>query len=125
MTLRSIVMTSLLVVPTACASGGTATRGEPVERRHDYTLVVRNQNFNDVTVYLYRFGSRNRLGMVNGTTTQTYTFDWASTEVRILLSFFAGGCILTEELPLVEGDELLLIVQAADDRRATRDRCQR
>ncbi|MCZ6917998.1 MAG: hypothetical protein O7I93_14575 [Gemmatimonadetes bacterium] len=124
MKLRSIVMTSLLIVPTACATGGTATREEPVERRHDYTLEVRNQNFNAVTVYLYRRGARTRLGMVDGKTTRTYMFDFGATEVRILMSFLAGGCILTEEMGLVEGDDLLLIVQASDDRRASRERCQ-
>ena len=88
------------------------------------TLEVRNQNFNSVTVYLYRLGARDRMGVVEGNTTQTYSFDSQFTAVRILMSFLAGGCVLTEELSLVEGDDLLLIVGAGDDRRASRDACR-
>ncbi len=120
---RSIAVASLLVA-AACASGGQPTRATRTERGYDYTLEVRNQNFNAVTVYLYRLGSRDRMGVVEGNTTQTYSFDSPFTEVRILMSFLAGGCVLTEELPLVEGDDLLLIVGAGDDRRASRDACR-
>lgn len=120
---RSIAVASLLVA-AACASGGQPTRAPRTERGYDYTLEVRNQNFNAVTVYLYRLGSRDRMGVVEGNTTQTYNFDSQFTEVRILMSFLAGGCVLTEELPLVEGDDLLLIVGAGDDRRASRDACR-
>ena len=124
MTWRSIAMASVLGLQTACASGGQPTRETSTERGHDYTLEVRNQNFNAVTVYLYRLGTRNRLGVVSGATTQTYTFDWPATSVRVLMSFLAGGCILTEDMSLVEGDDLLLIIGAGDDRRASRSQCQ-
>ena len=120
---RSIAVASLLVA-AACASGGQPTRAVRTERGYDYTLEVRNQNFNAVTVYLSRLGSRDRMGVVEGNTTQTYSFDSPFTAVRILMSFLAGGCVLTEELPLVEGDDLLLIVGAGDDRRASRDACR-
>lgn len=120
---RSIAVASLLVA-AACASSGQPTRAPRTERGYDYTLEVRNQNFNTVTVYLYRLGSRDRMGVVEGNTTQTYSFDSQFTAVRILMSFLAGGCVLTEELPLIEGDDLLLIVGAGDDRRASRDACR-
>ena len=124
MTWRSIAVASLLVLEVACASGGQPTRAVRTERGFDYTLEVRNQNFNSVTIYLYRLGARDRMGVVEGNTTRTYNFDWPATEVRILMSFLAGGCVLTEELPLVEGDDLLLIVGAGDDRRASRAACR-
>lgn len=121
---RPIAVASVLVLHTACASGGQPTRDLGTERGTDYTLEVRNQNFNSVTIYLYRLGARDRIGVVEGNSTQTYHFNWPATEVRILMSFLAGGCVLTEELPLVEGDDLLLIVRAGDDRRASRAACQ-
>jgi hypothetical protein len=124
MTWRSIAVTTVLALNAACASGGQATRENPAVRGYDYTLEVRNQNFNAVTVYLYRLGARERMGVVEGNSTQTYNFDYPATEVRILMSFLAGGCVLTEELPLVEGDDLLLIVRSGDDRRATRAACR-
>ncbi len=85
---------------------------------------MRNQNFTPVTIYLYRPGTNDRLGMVEGNSTQTYTFDWPSIDVRILIDFLAAGCVLTQELPLVQGDVLLLTIRAADDRRASRNACR-
>ena len=117
-----------LVVIAGCMTG--ACGGQRAEPRtapgdeRDYRLEVQNQNFYSINVYLFLEGYRDRLGQVTGGQTETFAFDWPVEEVSILIDFVAGGgCIRTESLSVVEGDDLLLIVRATDDRRANRALC--
>jgi hypothetical protein len=108
-----------------CGCGGQAQapRTAP-EDEADYRLEVRNRNFYSINVYLYRDGFQSRLGEIPSYTTRDFTFDWPLADVRLLIDFLSGGgCIRTESLPLVEGDDLLLIVRAEDHRRASRTLC--
>jgi hypothetical protein len=106
-----------------CGRQAEAPRTAP-EGEADYRLEVRNRNFYSVNVYIYRDGFRDRLGDVPAKQNRNFTFDWPLTEVSLLIDFQSGGgCIRTESLPLVEGDDLLLIVGAEDHRRARRELC--
>lgn len=90
----------------------------------DYRIEVRNRNFYAVNVYIYRDGFRNRLGDVPAGTTRTFTFDWPLGDVRILMDFLGGGgCIRTESMSVIEGDDLLLIIQVNDHQKASRSLC--
>ena len=89
------------------------------------TVEVQNQNYYPATIHLYRAGSRRRLGSVDAHQTVSFSFEWPSTSLRFLIDFLAAGCIITESLSVSEDDNLLLVLQPADDRRARREVCRR
>lgn len=114
----------LLMLAAAC--GGAAMNPQleagPVP---PLSVEVQNQNFNAITVYAYRGGFRDRLGYVEAANTQTFEFTWPmNNDVRFLIDFLAQGCILSEPLPVFEGDELLLIVRTVDDQDANQATCR-
>ena len=41
----------------------------------------------------------------------------------LLIDFFANGCILTDQMPVDRGDDLLLILQPQDYRKASQALC--
>ena len=110
------------VVLAACGGQQAAPRPGP-DDQPDYRIEIRNQNFYGVNVYLYRDGFRDRLGTVDGVTTRTFTFNTVYTDVRILVDFVGSGCVLTESMAVVQGDDLLVIVRAGDHRNASRSLC--
>ena len=110
------------VVLAACGGQRATPRPGP-DDQPDYRIEIRNQNFYGVNVYLYRDGFRDRLGTVDGLTTRTFTFNTVYTDVRILVDFVGSGCVLTESMTVVQGDDLLVIVRAGDHRNASRSRC--
>ncbi len=93
-------------------------------RERGLRVEVQNQNFYDVTIYAYRGGFRTRLGTVSTNHTEIFTFDWSLTEVRFLVDFLSAGCLLTESLPVHQDEELLLILQSSDHRRASQRTCR-
>lgn len=106
-----------------CGSQTEGPRTAPADEPA-YRLEVRNQNFYAVTTYLVRSGFRDRLGQVEGKTTQTFAFDWPLEDVQILLDFVGiPGCVRTEAMPVVEGDDLLLIILPGYQRRASLEQC--
>ncbi len=110
------------VVLAACGGQQATPRPEP-DDQPDYRMEIRNQNFYGVNVYLYRDGFRDRLGTVDGARTRTFTFNWLYPDVRILLDFVGSGCVRTESMAVVQGDDLLLIVQAGDHLNSSRSLC--
>ena len=110
------------VVLAACGGQQATLRPGP-DDQPDYRIEIRNQNFYGVNVYLHRDGFRDRLGTVDGLTTRTFTFNWLYPDVRILLDFVGSGCVQTESMSVVQGDDLLLIVQAGDHLKASRSLC--
>jgi hypothetical protein len=112
------------MLAAACAGGAMNAQPEPGPAP-PLTVEVQNQNFNAITVYAYRGGFRDRLGYVEAANTQTFEFKWPmNNDVRFLIDFLAQGCIISEPLPVFEGDELLLIVRTVDDQEATADACR-
>jgi hypothetical protein len=110
----------------ALAGCGAETEGPRTApaQEPEYRLEIRNQNFYAVNAYLVRATFRDRLGQVDGKTTQTFAFDWPLEEVQILLDFVGTpGCVRTEALPVVEGDDLLLIILPGYHRRASLEQC--
>ncbi len=114
-------------VSAAFACGGRSGSGAPVrpaDEREEISVEVQNQNFYQATVYAYRAGSRKRLGVVESQRTRSFEFVWITGDLRFLIDFFANGCILTEPLPVDRGDDLLLILEPQDFRRASRAVCR-
>ena len=114
----------ILMLAAACAGGAMNAQPE-AGPTPPLTVEVQNQNFNAITVYAYRGGFRDRLGYVEAVNTQTFEFTWPmNNDVQFLIDFLAQGCIISEPLPVFEGDELLLIVRTVDDQDATADACR-
>lgn len=99
----------------ACASGGGPADefdefAEPVS--HEITLVVRNDNFYDATLYaVSRGGQRQRLGIVTGNQRGSFTFRWPHGEIQIEIALLAAGTTYSYPLSVTGGDELELIIE--------------
>ena len=121
----SVLPIGLLVAALAAC---TSTRGEPQPpgRVEGISLEVNNQSRNAVTIYVWSDTYQNRLGMVEALNRDTFNFRWnLAGRVYFLMDFLAQGCVLSEPIDVVDGDELILTVQPIDHRRASRAGCRR
>ena len=127
MTAKIIGLVSWVFAAFACASGsGTGAPGSNVRstERGQISVEVQNQNFYQATVYAYRLGSRTRLGIVESQGTRSFEFVWITGDLRFLVDFLAGGCILTQPMAVDRGDDVLLVVEPQDYRRASQAVCR-
>ena len=112
----------------ACAGGsGTgapASSPRLADEKEEVSVEVQNQNFYQVTVYAYRVGSRTRLGVVEAQGTRSFEVMWITGDLRFLVDFIASGCILTESVSVNRGDDVLLILEPQDYRRASQAVCR-
>jgi hypothetical protein len=105
--LFGLLLTSLAV--TSCSIFRQGQQSPSGQR--EITLVARNQNFYDATLYaIGPGGSRQRLGRVSGNSDETFSFRWSSMELRIEIDLLSVGSTFTDALPIDEGDELELII---------------
>lgn len=107
---RSTPAIAVAAVLTALACGGyQGPEGLAPEGRETVTVEVVNHNFYDATIY-YVFPStgRQRLGLVGGNSTKTFTIPWHPGEIRMIMDFVGADASLTEELTADPGDQLLL-----------------
>ena len=94
---------------SACALAGRGGQREAASR--DLTLVAKNQNFYDATLYAISPGGiRQRLGIVSGHSEETFVFRWSNLDLRIEIDLLSVGSTVTDRLPVDEGDELELII---------------
>ena len=109
---RSRVILGLLFVCWSTTACGLASQGRSRERPvRDITLVAKNQNFYDATLYaIGPAGSRQAVGRVSGNSEETFSFRWSSIELRIEIQLLSVGSTVTDALPIDEGDELELII---------------
>ncbi len=121
--LFSIAVVGGSVLAVACGGNTQGVRQSP-QGEQTYSVEVRNQNFYMATVYAYRQGYRKRLGTVESIRTRSYSFNWPYTDIRFQIDFIAAGCIIGENLPVVEGDHFLLLIEPSDHRRASQSFCQ-
>ncbi len=128
MTVKIVGLVFGVFAAFACAgSSGTGTRTasvRPADVREEISVEVQNLNFYEATVYAYRLGSRTRLGVVESHSTKSFEFAWTSGDLRFLIDFLANGCILTDQLPVAQGDDLLLILEPQDYRKASQAVCR-
>ncbi len=105
---------ALLLVVGACATTSGST-GDPFDAAagegEDIELLVRNLNFNQVTVYTSRGGSSiRRLGTVPGKGEATFTMRWHLPDLQLRVRELAGDEYLTETIPVSPGELLELII---------------
>lgn len=73
-------------------------------------LLVRNLNFNQVTVYTARGASVRRLGVVPGKGEATFRMRWYLPDIQLRVKELAGDEYYTETLPVSPGEFLELII---------------
>ncbi len=118
---------AVVVLALGALSGCTSTRGEPRPpgRVEGISLEVNNQSRNAVTIYVWSDTYQNRLGMVEALNRDTFSFRWnLAGRVYFLMDFLAQGCVLSEPIDVIDGDELILTVQPIDERRASHAACR-
>lgn len=96
---------------TAFACGGSTPGPEGVSPEGVETLTVEvvNRNFYDATIYyVYTSTGRQRLGVVSGNSTRTFTLPWNAGYLRMIMDFIGADASLTEELSADPGDQLML-----------------
>ena len=84
----------------------------------DVRLTVHNNDFRDAVVYAVWSSTpvatgasgRRRVGMVTGKTSQTFTFQWQASVVRIQADFIAGGSFSADPIDVNQGDHLDLVI---------------
>ena len=104
----------LLVLSAALVAVGCASRGRAIEpgASRDVAITVENQNFKDAVVYaIWGVGPRDRLGMVTGNSTQTFTTPLrGSGELRIEVDFIAGDDVVTQGMGAFQGDHIQVTI---------------
>ena len=128
MTVKILCLVFWVFAAFSCAggSGSAAPRSSirPANDRKEISVEVENQNFYVATVYAYRLGRRTRLGVVQSQSTRSFEFLWTMGDLQFLVNFLANGCILTEPLVVDEGDDLSLVLEPQDFRKASQAVCR-
>lgn len=111
---RLLVLTLALIWTAGCGAFAGGARnpfaGGPQGER-TISVGVRNDNFADATVYVFRGGERIRAGVVVGKGNQTFRIGWTSTRTfRAEIDLLGGGRCLTREIQMAPGDRVDLRV---------------
>jgi hypothetical protein len=109
---RALVLLSLLVATTAC---GAMMRRGPVVEGEPTTVEVQNQNFLDMTVYVWSGQQRVRLGTVTGLTTRVLTLPrsmvFGTATVRFEMNPIGSReRPMSQEITVREGEQIVLII---------------
>ncbi len=109
-----LVAAALLAAALPACSRATPPEAEGPAPRRTLLRVV-NRNFYDMTIYLVRFGDRQRLGLAIGNSTSTFEFPSQFVQngtVRFEASpVGSGGRAFTEELSVRPGDVIGVEIQ--------------
>ncbi len=122
---NEVCLVTMALIALGCGGGSRPATGvRPVVSERRVSVEVQNQTFYDATVYAYKEGTRNRLGVVGSDGSRSFTFSWVTGDLRLLVDFFANGCILTDPLFVDAGDDILVVLQPQDFRAALQDLCR-
>jgi len=107
--LRGLIAISPFLLAAACATGGS--RGVDPDAP-PIVLEVRNNNFQDATIFFTRDGERQRLGIVTGKTDQTFAIPWGpNLLLRLEANFIGGGYCSTRDFQMEPGQRFVLELQ--------------
>lgn len=96
------------------AGCSSTSQGSPFEGpgRASIQIVVENRQFSDATIYVLSDSGRERLGIVTGKGSETFSFRWLGVrELRIEIDMLAGQSFRTQPLSVTQGDSLRLYVE--------------
>ena len=104
---------ALVLFVAACAS--STTQGGPESNEPATTIEVDNQNFNDMTIYVYEGSQRVRLGSVPGVSTRTFRIPerllFGISALRFQADPLGGGASpITGEIAVSAGESLRLVI---------------
>lgn len=105
----------LPLIAVIAASACSTTGGPPGEQgeRTEVVIVVRNDNFNQATVYLSPDYGARRLGIVRGKSEARFKLDWYMPEIQLRIRFLAGGEVLSQPWTVGSGEVWTFIIPAS------------
>lgn len=95
------------------AAGCITTGGAPGEEGSEVVIKVRNDNFNQATVYLSQEYGARRLGIVRGKGEATFRLTWYLPEIQLRIRFLAGGEVLSQPWTVGSGEVWVFIIPAS------------
>jgi hypothetical protein len=108
------VALGLLLGAAACGAFREDTPPSPFEGspgEQNIRITVDNQDWRDATLYADWNGVRQRVGMVLGKTTETFTTPWRDYMVRLDVDFVGGGALAARDAIQVQaGDHLDFLI---------------
>lgn len=117
-------LVAVATIALACGGGNPPATGvRPLISESRLSVEVENLNFYDATIYAYSEGVRIRLGVVDSEGSRTFSFNWTTGSIRFLVDFFANGCMLTDRIFVDAGDQLLVVLETQDFRKASKELC--
>lgn len=109
---RNPAFRSLLLLALLAVAGCLTTRGAPGDEAEEVVITIRNDNFNQATVYTAPdYGSR-RLGVVRGKSEATFRLNWHLPEIQLRMRFLAGGEILSQIWSVGSGERWIFVIPA-------------
>lgn len=110
MIVRRLMVVAACAAAAACASAGANSQTTKEEAA---TVLVDNQGFVDMTIYVLRGGQRVRLGLATGLSRSRFTlprgFVFAGTSLRFVADPIGGTrSPVSEEITVSEGEEIEL-----------------
>lgn len=104
--------TALLAVTLVLSACATRGRGGIDPDSPPIVVEVRNNNFQDATIFMTRDGERQRLGIVTGKTDRSYAIPWGPNLVlRLEANFIGGGYCSTRSIQMEPGQRFVLELQ--------------
>lgn len=96
---------------TGCASTDPENPMRLGARDAPVRITVQNHDFYDAVIYANWIGStRERVGMVTGKTSETFSMNWRSERVWFEADFVSGGTVRFEPVDVWGGDHLDLVI---------------
>lgn len=96
----------------ACATAAPPSTPFQGTREQGVLVTVDNQDYRDATIFANWNGPRQRIGMVVGKTTETFSMPWRDFEVRFEVDFVGGGAMKTDPIPVAAGDHIDFVIPA-------------
>lgn len=108
--LRRLSFLALIVV-AGCITAGRAPGEEGDE--NEVRIRVRNDSFNQATVYLSENYGARRLGIVRGKSEATFRLTWHLPEIQLRIKFLAGGEIHSQPWSVGSGEVWRFVIPAS------------
>lgn len=121
--IRTAFILLVTLISTGCSRRAEPVFGSGPNGERTLVLEVSNQNFNEATIYVLRYGDRIRAGNVIGKSRATLRVRWASSApLRVEIRLLADETCITREVSAEPGD--VVSVEVPSDLRLDPD-CQR
>lgn len=108
---RFLPLVAALAAMTACSHNGERpTFSRRAGQGNQVTIVADNQNFLDATVYALWGAQRDRVGMVTGKTSQSFSVPFRGSDLQLQIDLIGGSSMTTDHIGVFEGDQLDLVI---------------